>query len=167
MPPTLLSNPRPSRPSVQGARLLASGVSAALLSSLAVAVASRRRTGSFVAGVNATSHIVHGEAAFDRGAPSLAHTGVGLLLHGMATLTWAAVFTALQRHRNEPHARPSAWVDAGVTAALAYGVDYALTPRRFTPGYERHLHAGGMWATYGALALGLALPSLLQSGSKP
>ncbi len=46
-------------------------------------------------------------------------------------------------------------------AALAAAVDYGLTPRRLTPGWELVLSRRSMVATYAAMALGLAAGAML------
>jgi hypothetical protein len=51
-------------------------------------------------------------------------------------------------------------------AALAYFVDYRLTPRRLTPGYERRLSGRALLAVYASLAAGLALGGLLQAARR-
>jgi len=51
--------------------------------------------------------------------------------------------------------------DAAAIAALAYFVDYRLTPRRLMPGYERRLPGRSLFAVYAAFAAGLALGGAL------
>jgi hypothetical protein len=53
---------------------------------------------------------------------------------------------------------------AALISALAAGVDYGLTPRRLTPGWENVLSKPAMALTYGAMALGLAAGALLNRG---
>jgi hypothetical protein len=98
---------------------------------------------------------VQGDRAFSRNDASLAFTTPGYAIHHTACVFWAALYRLLRRHRHERHAGHPL-IDAGVTAALAYGVDYALTPARFTPGYERRLGPLALMLSYGGLALGLA-----------
>ena len=43
------------------------------------------------------------------------------------------------------------------TATLAAVVDYTITPRRLTPGFEKRLPASALVMVYAAFALGLAL----------
>ena len=45
---------------------------------------------------------------------------------------------------------------AGATTALAAVVDFGLTPKRFQPGFDKHLSPGSVAAVYAAFALGLA-----------
>ncbi len=46
-------------------------------------------------------------------------------------------------------------------SALACAVDYTITPKRFTPGYELSLSRPSLVAVYAAFAAGLALGSVL------
>jgi hypothetical protein len=46
-------------------------------------------------------------------------------------------------------------------AAVAYFVDYRLTPRRLMPGYERRISGRSLLAVYASLAAGLALGGAL------
>jgi hypothetical protein len=43
-----------------------------------------------------------------------------------------------------------------MTSAVAAAIDYGVTPKRFTPGWELLLSKRSMVVAYGALALGLA-----------
>ena len=43
-----------------------------------------------------------------------------------------------------------------MTCAVAAAIDYSVTPKRFTPGWELVLSKRSLVVTYGVLALGLA-----------
>ena len=85
-----------------------------------------------------------------------AHTGVGFGTHLAATIFWAGLFEswmAEKRTRSE-----SVVVGRSVAiAALAATVDYTITPKRFTPGWEFVLSKRAMAAGYMAMAAGFAL----------
>lgn len=49
-------------------------------------------------------------------------------------------------------------------SAVAYVVDFTITPKRFTPGYEHRLDGKGMLGVYAALALGFAAGALALRG---
>jgi hypothetical protein len=51
-------------------------------------------------------------------------------------------------------------VGAACTTAVAAFVDYQLTPKRFTPGFEAHLNRPNMVAVFGAIGLGLVAGAL-------
>lgn len=50
---------------------------------------------------------------------------------------------------------------AAAAAAVAYFVNYRLTPERLTPGFEHRLSRKSMTAVYACFALGLALGSMV------
>jgi hypothetical protein len=127
-------------------RILISGALAGAAAAVAASLAGRWQSRSYVAPLNATSHIVWGEAAARRNAPSAKYTGTGALLHFGAAVFWAAVHEAL------PGRAP---LRAAATAAAAYIVDYHIVPRRLTPGFELRISNAALAAVYGALALGL------------
>lgn len=148
-----------TRPGVAQVPALLSGTSASLLSTAVLAVCSHLVSGSAAAGTNATSHIVHGDAAFTADRPSWRHTGLGYALHHASALVWAWLYEALRNPRTRSPAEPL--LKAGVASAVAYGIDYTITPRRMTPGFEHRLPRPAMFAVYAALALGMALPAML------
>jgi hypothetical protein len=132
-------------------RVLISGALAGTAAAIAVSLAGRREVGAYAAPLNATSHIVWGDAAARRNELSAKYTGTGTLLHYGAALFWAALYELL------PGRAP---VRAAITAATAYVVDYHVVPRRLTPGFELRVSAGALAAVYGALALGFCASSL-------
>jgi hypothetical protein len=132
-------------------RVLVAGTLAGTAAAIAVSIAGRRQAGTYAAPLNATSHIVWGEAAARRNLPSVKYTAVGTLLHYGAAMLWAGVYEAL------PGRAP---LRAAATAASAYVVDYHVVPRRLTPGFEMRVSPGALTLVYGALALGLWASSL-------
>lgn len=132
-------------------RVVISGALAGTAAAIAVSLAGRRQARAYAAPLNATSHIVWGDAAARRNAVSAKYTGTGALLHYGASLLWAAFCELL------PGRAP---VRAAITAATAYVVDYHVVPRRLTPGFELRVSAGALAMVYGALALGLWAASL-------
>ena len=141
---------------------LVSGSVGALTSTLALAVVARLEGRGAAQPLNATSHWLNGDRAARRRRVDLQHTGVGLATHGAATVFWAAFFEAWQSTR--PARGPGAALDvvgrAGAVAVLAAVVDYTITPRRFTPGWELVLSKGAMAAAYAAMASGFAVTRL-------
>lgn len=137
-------------------RALVSGSVASVLSTLTLSWLCHRDGGAPASGTNATSQWLWGEPARYRDAPSLRHTLLGYAIHHASSVFWAFGFERLAGRRGRPARIAAA---AGMTAAVAYAVDYHAVPRRLTPGFERHLSAGGMLATYAAFAVGLCLGS--------
>jgi len=50
---------------------------------------------------------------------------------------------------------------AAATSAFACFADYKLTPKRFHPGYEKHLSKPSLAVVYAGFALGLAAGAAL------
>ena len=140
--------PPPSR------SILCAGTVASLTSAAALALGSRIEGKGAFRPLNATSHWLRGETAARRDDVDLAHTGVGYTTHLAATIFWAALFEALLRMRSRPVPMLAA---AALTSAVAAAVDYGVTPRRFTPGWEFALTKTSMGAGYAAMAVGLAV----------
>ena len=134
-------------------RTLVAGVSGALASTAMLAVAARREGHGAGRPLNATSHWLHGDAVARRDGIDAAHTGVGLGTHVAATLFWASLFE-LWMHDRPTRDRGDVATRAAVVAGLAAAVDYTVTPRRFTPGWELVLSKRSMALVYAAMAAG-------------
>jgi hypothetical protein len=100
---------------------------------------------------NATSHWFHGDAAGRSHAFDLRHTATGFATHYAASTFWGVIFQAL---RNLTPARPVA-VDALGVSALAALVDYAMVPKRLTPGWEKVVTPWSIAITYGVMMAAL------------
>lgn len=131
------------------------GTASAVLSAAALAAFGYREIGRPMAPLNAVSHWVWEPEALRADEPSLRHTGVGLATHHAASMLWGAVY-AIGRQVVQPH-RPPGAAGAIATSALAWFVDFKLTPARFTPGFEHRLSKPALLAVYGVIALGLLL----------
>lgn len=138
------------------------GALAGALSSVALAICGRRVNGSAVAPINAVSHWVWGDEALSQSRPTLRNTGVGLATQHAAAIFWALLYSRVFGHRPEAKEPANAIAGATATSAIAYLVDYTITPQRLRPGYEHRLDGKGMLAVYTALAAGLALGALVQ-----
>lgn len=107
--------------------------------------------------INSTSHIVWGDKdAFRASKPDLKHTLVGAALNAAAMGSWAVVQQGMFG-KSSRGTFGKALAAGAVTSALAYVTDYYLVPKRFTPGFEKHLGSGEMLGMYGVLAGALAL----------
>lgn len=109
---------------------------------------------------NSTSHWLHGEGAGQVHKADLAHTGVGYATHHASAVFWALPFEAWLA---ASPARSAAGIlgRAAAVAGIAALVDYALVPKRLTPGWEEVLPPRDIAAVYGVLALGLAIGGLI------
>jgi hypothetical protein len=150
-------------------RALVSGTVAGLTTSAAAALAGKREAGSYVAPVNATSHILWGEKAGRKAAPSLKYTASGFLLNHLSGIFWATFYEKWFSRRGEPGPAKTMMkpvLGAVVVTAGAYLTDYYLVPKRFTPGWEKRLSGKSLAAIYGMLALGLIASDLLDATRK-
>lgn len=133
-------------------RVLTCGAFAGTAAALAASFAGRRETGSYAAPLNATSHIVWGDAAALRDDVTSQYTATGAALHFGASFFWAVLHELLPGH---------AAVRAPLTALTAYVVDYHVVPRRLTPGFELRISPSALAGVYAALAAGLFAGSLV------
>ena len=155
---------RPSLPRISIAatarQALVAGSLASLLSTGALAYAGRRQNGSATAPINAVSHWYWADEALHQQGADAAHTGAGYLTHHGAAVFWAGLFACAARDR--PPLRTPGGVVWGslATSALACFVDFRLTPKRLTPGFEHRLPRTVLAGVYAAFAVGLAAGAL-------
>ena len=136
------------------------GTLASLLSTVALLVAGRRENGDAAAPVNAISHWFWGRCALRQDGPSLRHTLAGYLIHHGASVFWGTLHARAWGCRPRAKQPGPALAGAATAAAVAYFVDYRLTPQRLTPGFEHRLSSGALFAVYACFALGLAIGSV-------
>jgi len=135
------------------------GTGASLVSALALAACSRRETGSALAGINAASHWAWGNDDARRNGFSWKHTALGALTHQAASMFWAWCFERLFASRDRTVTLPKLLGESAAMSAIAGVVDYTITPKRLTPGYELRVSNQSLVAVYLAFAAGLALGS--------
>jgi hypothetical protein len=140
------------------------GTAANLASMLALAACSKTETGSALAGINAISHWAWGDADASRNRFSWKHTMIGAVTNQAASVFWAFCFARLFASRTRRLSVPRLLGQAAAVSALACAVDYTVTPKRLTPGYELRLSKRSIAAVYVAFAGGLALGSVLLRG---
>lgn len=139
------------------------GAVAGAATSLAAAACGRADTGSAIAPISATSHVVWGDRAASVETPTLRHTLTGYLINSAAALFWAAVMQKLFGDAVRRRGLPAAILSGATVAGMAYVTDYHLVPRRLTPGYEKRVSTPSLFLIYGVLALGLSAGALLVS----
>jgi hypothetical protein len=137
-----------------------SGSLASILSAAYLGWAGERR-GIPAAPVNAVSHWFFGDRAVRQDDPSLTYTLTGYLVHHGASLFWGVLHAKAWGCRERAKEPIPAVAGAITAASLACFVDYKLTPKRLTPGFEHRLHKPEMANVYACFALGLAVGSLL------
>jgi hypothetical protein len=124
-----------------------------VLSSVVVAACSACEARAAFAGVNATSQWFWGQRAKRHIQPSWRYTAVGYVVHHFSSLLWAGIYEWwCLRRPSTPRATAAR---AAAVAAMACAVDYTVTPRRFRPGFERHIGRTSIAAVYVAFAMGL------------
>jgi len=143
-----------------GLSALVTGTVASIVSTAALALLARAEGKSAFQPTNATSHWLHGDSAASHPEPDAAHTLVGYATHHASTLFWAMPFEVWLAAR-PPRTTAELLRDACTMSAIAAAIDYGVTPKRLTPGWELVLSKRSMAATYGAMALGLAAGALL------
>jgi hypothetical protein len=141
---------------------LITGSIACVATLVAAALCSAARNGSAVAPINATSHVLWGEAAGRALTPDVKHTLPGVAINEGASVFWAAIYEQVFGRAAERGEAGKALAGAGLVAGLAYLVDYHLVSKRLTPGWELHLDRKSLAVVYAALALSLPLWGLLR-----
>jgi hypothetical protein len=130
-------------------RILMTGTAASLTTAGVLGLLARAEGRDAVQPVNATSHWLHGKGAGHSRAVDASHTFLGFATHYAASMLWGALF---QRLRQAGHDR-SPLVDALGVSALAAVVDYAVVPKRLTPGWEEVVSPASIAVTYAAMTL--------------
>jgi hypothetical protein len=109
---------------------------------------------------NATSHWLHGETAGGVERMDVPHTLVGYATHHASAIFWALIFEAWLTSR--PPRRPARLLaEASIMTAIAATVDYGITPKRLTPGWEEVLPKRSILGTFAVMAVALAAGSML------
>lgn len=141
------------------------GSLASVLSAAYMALAGNRRDQP-AAPLNAVSHWFFGNRAIREGEPDPVYTTVGYVTHHLASIFWGTLYAKVWSARPEAKKPLPAIAGAVAAAGVASFVDYQLTPKRLTPGFEHRLGKPEMVNVYACFALGLALGTLLMKGRK-
>ena len=139
---------------------LVSGSLASLASAAYLVLAGDRKDRP-AAPVNAVSHWFFGDPALRQDGASLKYTATGYLTHHLSSIFWAVLHAKAWGAREEAKKPLPALAGAAAAAGIASFVDYQLTPKRLTPGFEHRLGRPELVNVYACFALGLALGSLL------
>jgi len=139
---------------------LVSGSLASLFSTAYLVLAGNRRSQP-AAPVNAVAHWFFGDRALQEDEPSIAYTATGYLTHHAASVFWGTLYAKAWGGRPEAKKPLPAAAGAVAAAAVANFVDYQLTPKRLTPGFEHRLGKPEMTTVYAFFALGLMAGSML------
>lgn len=134
---------------------LASALSAAYL------LLAGQRRGIPAAPTNAISHWIFGNRSLRQDEPSLRYTATGYLIHHVSAVFWGVIHAKLWGGREAAKKPVPAIAGAVVAAGVANLVDYRMTPKRLTPGFEHRLGTPEMVNVYACFAIGLAIGSML------
>lgn len=137
------------------ARALLTGTVASLASAAALALLAKSEGKSALQPINATSHWLHGKNAAECNELDATHTLIGFATHYASAVFWALPFE-FWRARRRPASVRTLLRGACTTSAVAAAIDYGITPKRLTPGWELVLSKRSLVWVYGVLALGLA-----------
>jgi hypothetical protein len=109
------------------------------------------------------SHWFFGDRSLRQNEPSLMYTLTGYVTHHAAAIFWG-VLAAKAWGGRDAAKKPLPAIAGGVaTAAVACFVDYKLTPKRLTPGFEHRLGRPEMANVYAFFALGIAIGTMVMS----
>lgn len=145
---------------------LVSGSSASVLSAAVLSLCSKWEEGSAAGALNGPSQWVWGEREAHTREASLRHTFVGYTIHHAMSICWAVCYEhcfgrSCERDLKQvPVAQIAA--EAATMTVMAYVVDYTVTPKRFRPGFKKHVGPASMFASYAAFAAGLAITTLVR-----
>ena len=137
-------------------RAAISGTVASVLSTLTLAALGKGEAGSALGPINAVSHWYWGKRAEHEDGATVKYTLPGYLTHHGASIFWAVVFERLFGLRARRDAA-TALATGATVATLAAAVDYTITPKRLTPGFEKRLSVPSLVVVYAAFGVGLAL----------
>jgi hypothetical protein len=139
---------------------LVTGSLASVLSAAYLVLAGERR-GVPAAPTNAISHWIFGNRSLREDDPSLLYTATGYLIHHASSVFWGVLHAKAWGAKPQAKKPLPAVAGAVVAAGVANLVDYQLTPKRLTPGFEHRLGKPEMVHVYACFAIGLAIGSML------
>lgn len=103
--------------------------------------------------LNSTSHVLWGDEAFNAKKLDIKHTVAGVATNAAAVTSWA-ILSELLLGRKQRTLTKTAATAAAVSATAAI-VDYAVVPKRLTPGFEEKLSKKSLAGLYVVLAVAL------------
>ena len=94
---------------------------------------------------------------------SLKSTVPGYPIHHAMSVFWAVVFERLRPAGDSAAGTTAA---AGLTAAIAYNVDFGVVPTRLSPGFQSTLSQRCLYATYAGFGLALAATTIFRKTTR-
>ncbi|HEX2138626.1 MAG TPA: hypothetical protein VHG33_02830 [Woeseiaceae bacterium] len=144
---------------------LVAGSIVCVATAAAAALRGRVDSGSAVAPINATSHVVYGPEAGDVEVADLKHTMLGLAINAGASVFWATLYERMFARTGNRGGMGKSLLGGAAVASLAYLVDYHLVPQRLTPGWEERVSGRSLAMIFGAMALSLPLRRIALTGA--
>jgi hypothetical protein len=140
---------------------LVSGTVASIVSTISLAILGKAELDESAAPVNGPSQWIWGSHAPYENRFSLRYTVVGYVIHHAASVFWAILHEKFRSRLSPSSSATSVMAPAIITSAAAYVVDFYVTPKRLTPGFEHRLSKRSLLMVYGTFALGLATVALV------
>jgi hypothetical protein len=140
-----------------GSRALRSGAAASLLSAVALVLGGLIENRAAAGPLNGPSQWVFGRWAAYLRRPSVRHTLTGILIHHLSATGWALLHERFLGRGKVAQTPAQRIGRAAATAVVANIVDFKLTPKRLTPGFEHQLSRKSLFFVYAAFAVGLAI----------
>jgi hypothetical protein len=147
-------------------RSLLSGTCASIASAVALGIRGSAEEGSAMAPMNGPSQWLWGHHAAQPAKATLRHTAVGYAIHHLSSNWWAAIYEVISGEHGTRKSVPRILSEAIGVTALAFVVDYGLTPQRLQPGFEKHVRPRSIALGYVAFATGLAAATLLRRAAE-
>jgi hypothetical protein len=117
--------------------------------------------GEPAAPLNAVSHWFFGDRALREDDASVPFTLAGYVTHHGASVFWGTLHAKALAGRPEARETLPAVAGAVAASAVACFVDYQLTPKRLTPGFEHRLNRAELAGVYACFAVGLAVGGMV------
>jgi hypothetical protein len=137
-----------------------SGSVASVVSTAVLAVRGKLEDGTHYGPINAISHWLWGDCAWQHNEPSMRYTVLGYAIHHASSTLWATLY---EKWFGEKADRGEIWpamAGGAAVAGLACFVDYKLTPHRLQPGFEQRLSKPSLFLVYTSFGAALALCGL-------
>ena len=135
---------------------LKTGFALAAATTAAIMISSDRELGSPWAAINDVAHIVDGDEKEQPTEFSQRESGLGVFVNGTAMCAWGVLYegalTVTKQKSNIAYGM--------LASAIAYGIDYYIVPKQYTPGIEKKLSGASIFTAYTLLGLTLGLSGL-------
>lgn len=125
------------------------GLLSAVTTSATAAMRGRKDTGSAIAPINATSHVIWGEEANKVERLTVRHTLPNVLINTKAALWWAIICEKFFGASIDRRGASAAMLAGAATAGVVYVLDYRFLPHRLTPGHEHRVSGRSLGVIFG------------------